>query len=209
MSFRLQNLWNFGGSWGGLDGQFNEGYMIKLDEFLSSQRANGFYPAEADIFKAFEATPLDKVKVVIVGQDPYTDGSATGLAFSIPKDRELHPSLRNIYCALESDLGHPVARCGDLTHWAAQGLLLSEQRSDRSRQRKVPFAPQGRLVDEIHQPGAETHRCGAPRGRLLPLGSASRGQEEVPRPQQLRSRPDGVSSLAEDVSKSRYAVTQA
>jgi uracil-DNA glycosylase len=124
VSFRLQSLWNFGGSWSGLDGQFIEGYMAQLDEFLRSQRASSFYPAEADIFKAFEATPLEGVRVVIVGQDPYTDGSATGLAFSIPKNRELPPSLRNIYCELERDLGRPAARCGDLTHWAAQGVLL-------------------------------------------------------------------------------------
>jgi uracil-DNA glycosylase len=124
VSFRLQNLWNSGGTWKGLDSEFNEGYMTKLDAFLGSQSATDFYPAKENIFKAFEATPLDQVKVVIVGQDPYTDGSATGLAFSIPRGRELRRSLHNIYCEIASDLGHPVVRCGDLTHWAEQGVLL-------------------------------------------------------------------------------------
>jgi uracil DNA glycosylase len=70
VSFRLQNFWSFGGSWKKLDEEFGEDYMTELDGFLCSQPANGFYPAGDDIFRAFEETRLDTVKVVILGQDP-------------------------------------------------------------------------------------------------------------------------------------------
>lgn len=84
------------------------------------------YPLKENIFKALEVTPLNKVKVVILGQDPYhTKGYANGLAFSTyPHIKPIPPSLRNIYTELSSDCDTPMPRSGDLTQWASQGVLL-------------------------------------------------------------------------------------
>ena len=83
------------------------------------------YPKDSDIFKALKLTPFDKIKVVILGQDPYHgDNQANGLAFSVHKDIKIPPSLRNIYKELNSDLGIDITNHGDLTKWALQGVLL-------------------------------------------------------------------------------------
>ena len=77
------------------------------------------------IFNAFNLTPLDKTKVVIIGQDPYhRQGQAMGLSFSVPKGVTVPPSLKNIYKEINQDLNIPPAQHGDLTHWASQGVLL-------------------------------------------------------------------------------------
>ena len=83
------------------------------------------YPPRGTRLKALELTPLDKVKVVILGQDPYHGpGQAMGLSFSVPEGEKIPPSLRNIYKELESDLGIAPPAHGDLTAWAQQGVLL-------------------------------------------------------------------------------------
>ena len=83
------------------------------------------YPNSEDIFKALELTPFEKVKVVILGQDPYHgENQANGLAFSVHKDIKIPPSLRNIYKELNSDLGIPIPNHGDLTKWSKEGVLL-------------------------------------------------------------------------------------
>jgi uracil-DNA glycosylase len=83
------------------------------------------YPSKKDIFKALELTPFDKVKVVILGQDPYHGkDEANGLAFSVNRDIKIPPSLKNIYKELNSDLGIPIPNHGDLTNWSKQGVLL-------------------------------------------------------------------------------------
>lgn len=83
------------------------------------------YPPRADWFAAFRLTPPEQVRVVILGQDPYHEpGQAMGLAFSVRPGVRLPPSLRNIYRELEADLGCPAPPTGDLTAWAAQGVLL-------------------------------------------------------------------------------------
>lgn len=88
-------------------------------------REHDCYPAFQDIFKAMLLTPLERVKCVIVGQDPYhTPGQAMGMSFSTPKGRPVQPSLQNIYKELNRELGLPVPDHGDLTHWAEQGVLL-------------------------------------------------------------------------------------
>lgn len=87
--------------------------------------AGAVYPPRAMLFSAFERTPPDKVRVVILGQDPYHEpGQAHGLAFSVRRGVKLPPSLRNIYQELESDLGISPAKDGDLSAWARQGVLL-------------------------------------------------------------------------------------
>ena len=83
------------------------------------------YPPRGERLKALELTPLDTVKVVILGQDPYHgSGQAMGLAFSVPEGVKMPPSLRNIYKELASDLGGEAPTSGDLSHWARQGVLL-------------------------------------------------------------------------------------
>src|SRR5690242_4140443 len=98
--------------------------MTKLDEFLRSETAHGFYPPAEDIFKAFDATPLNTVKVVILGQDPYFhQDQATGLAFAVPNGNKLPGSLRNLYRELAAS-GYAPPASSDLKTWAAQGVLL-------------------------------------------------------------------------------------
>ncbi|ANY18874.1 Uracil-DNA glycosylase [Tsuneonella dongtanensis] len=83
------------------------------------------YPPRGSRLRAFELTPLDSVRVVILGQDPYHGaGQAMGLSFSVPRGERVPPSLANIYKELESDLGLPRPAHGDLTSWAMQGVLL-------------------------------------------------------------------------------------
>ena len=81
-------LWKVDNSWDKLKAEFDNDYMTKLDEFLCSEHDHGFYPEEENIFKAFDATPLHRVDVVILGRDPYfRAGQATGLAFAVPAIR--------------------------------------------------------------------------------------------------------------------------
>lgn len=83
------------------------------------------FPHSSNWFKVFELTPFDKLKVVILGQDPYHgDGQAHGLSFSVPDGVTIPPSLRNIYTELQSDLGVTPSDSGNLEHWATQGVLL-------------------------------------------------------------------------------------
>lgn len=101
-------------------------YFKKIIDFLNVEYNNKvIYPPREDIMKAFLLTPLDKVKVVILGQDPYhEEGQAMGLSFSVHKDQPLPKSLINIYKELYDDLGIKPAKIGDLTPWANQGVLL-------------------------------------------------------------------------------------
>ena len=101
-------------------------YFIDLDFFLKSERQNfDIFPKVKDVFKAFELTPLDKLKVVLIGQDPYHKiNQAHGLSFSVNSGIKTPPSLVNIYKELKTDLNIPIAEHGNLTHWAKQGVLL-------------------------------------------------------------------------------------
>ena len=101
-------------------------YFIDLDFFLKSERQNfNIFPKVKDVFKAFELTPLDKLKVVLIGQDPYHKiNQAHGLSFSVNSGIKTPPSLVNIYKELKTDLNIPIAEHGNLTHWAKQGVLL-------------------------------------------------------------------------------------
>ncbi len=110
-----------------LQQEFPKPYFKQLVDFIKAEKARGkvIYPAGPKIFNAFAFCPFHKVKVVILGQDPYHGpGQAMGLSFSVPKTAALPPSLQNIYKELEQDLGIPRASHGDLTSWAEQGVLL-------------------------------------------------------------------------------------
>ena len=110
-----------------LRGEFGERYMAELKRFLVAEKQAGkrIFPKGSDWFRALDLTPLEEVRVVILGQDPYHGaGQAHGLCFSVPGGVRPPPSLVNIYKELESDLGIKPARHGFLEHWAKQGVLL-------------------------------------------------------------------------------------
>src|SRR5690554_4062953 len=115
-------------SWQAVIGdEFNKPYMQSLRQFLAQQKAEDkiIYPPMPLIFNAFNHTPFEQVRVVIIGQDPYHgEGQAHGLSFSVPQGVKLPPSLRNIFKEIESDLGVSMSGTGDLTPWAQQGVLL-------------------------------------------------------------------------------------
>ena len=108
--------------------EFEKPYFAKIVEFLNKEDLTGMkiYPSENLRYNAFNCTPFDKVKVVILGQDPYHgEGQANGLCFSVTNGTKLPPSLVNVFKEISSDLGVPVTgRNGDLSHWASQGVLL-------------------------------------------------------------------------------------
>ena len=106
--------------------EFEKPYFLSLTERVrEAYRSSVVYPRGANIFRAFDLTPFDSVKVVILGQDPYhNDGQAMGLSFSVPEGMELPPSLSNIFTELESDMGMPAPSSGDLSGWAEQGVFL-------------------------------------------------------------------------------------
>lgn len=106
--------------------EFEKPYFEALTTFVRQEYTSGpCYPPGRLIFHAFEATPFDKVKVVILGQDPYHEpGQAHGLCFSVPDGIALPPSLKNIYAEIQSELGVTPPSSGDLNRWAAQGVLL-------------------------------------------------------------------------------------
>jgi len=101
-------------------------YVTELVSFLDNEHASQtIFPPKDLIFNAFNLTPYEKVKVVIMGQDPYHGpGQAHGLSFSVPQGIPLPPSLKNIYKELNADLGLPIPNHGCLTSWAEQGVLL-------------------------------------------------------------------------------------
>ncbi|WP_183167324.1 uracil-DNA glycosylase [Azomonas macrocytogenes] len=107
--------------------EFQQPYMQALSDFLRQEKAAGkvIYPPGPLIFNALDSTPLDKVKVVILGQDPYHGpGQAHGLCFSVQPGVPAPPSLQNIYKELKRDLNIDIPRHGYLQHWAEQGVLL-------------------------------------------------------------------------------------
>jgi len=110
-----------------LEPEFQQPYMQNLKEFLRSEKQQGkvIYPDSKNIFNAFNSAPLDQVKVVILGQDPYHGpGQAHGLCFSVQPQVPPPPSLKNIFKELQRDLGCPIPNHGYLQSWAEQGVLL-------------------------------------------------------------------------------------
>lgn len=110
-----------------LKDEFEKPYFAELAAFVKDEyKSATVYPSPKFLFRAFELTPFDKVKVVILGQDPYHGkGQANGLCFAVNDGEKLPPSLQNIFKEIESDLGKPIEnRNGDLSRWAQQGVLL-------------------------------------------------------------------------------------
>ncbi|MBN2765628.1 MAG: uracil-DNA glycosylase [Paludibacteraceae bacterium] len=109
-----------------LKDEFGKDYFEKLTDFVKTEYSSKqIFPAGSQIFNAFDQCPFDKVKVVIIGQDPYHGpGQAHGLCFSVNEGVAFPPSLLNIFKEIERDLGIPYPQSGNLTRWAQQGVLL-------------------------------------------------------------------------------------
>ena len=109
-----------------LSDEWSKDYFVRLTNFVRNEYATKqIFPPGRQIFAAFNATPFNEVKVVILGQDPYHDvGQANGLCFSVNDGIQFPPSLRNIFQEIHNDIGSPIPQSGDLTRWAKQGVLL-------------------------------------------------------------------------------------
>lgn len=119
---QIEESWNQA-----LQTQFDQAYFKVLVDFLKKEKTAGktIFPLGPYIFNAFERTPFDQVKVIILGQDPYHNpGEAMGLSFSVPKGVRVPPSLKNIYKELNTDIGFTIPDHGDLSSWASQGVFL-------------------------------------------------------------------------------------
>ena len=122
MEVRIEQSWKKA-----LAGEFEKQYFADLVNYLHQEKAAGatIFPPGSQIFRAFELTPLQNVKVVILGQDPYHGfGQAHGLSFSVPVGVPAPPSLKNIFKEIETDLGIRMSGCPNLEKWASQGVLL-------------------------------------------------------------------------------------
>ena len=122
MEVRIEESWKQA-----LQSEFDKPYFARLVDFLHGEKAAGqtVYPPGSQIFKAFELTPVNDVKVVILGQDPYHGpGQAMGLSFSVPDGVRMPPSLRNIFKEIEDELGVRMSGRTNLEPWARQGVLL-------------------------------------------------------------------------------------
>ncbi len=122
MDVKIEQSWK-----DALADEFGKPYFVSLVRFLHDEKAAGkrIFPPGSQIFRAFELTPLDKVKVVILGQDPYHGlGQAHGLSFSVPEGVPAPPSLKNIFREIETDLGIRMSGYPNLEKWALQGVLM-------------------------------------------------------------------------------------
>ena len=122
MEVKIENSWKEV-----LKEEFDKDYFARLTTFVREEYRSGtpIYPPAKLIFNAFDHCPFDKVKVVILGQDPYHGaGQANGLCFSVNKGIAFPPSLLNIFKEIANDTGNPIPEDGDLTRWSEQGVLL-------------------------------------------------------------------------------------
>ncbi len=121
MNVRIEESWREK-----LQSEFDAPYFAQLTDFVRHEYATTrVYPPGSQMFAAFDACPFDKVKVVILGQDPYHEpGQAHGLCFSVNDGVPFPPSLQNIFKEIHDDIGTPVPMSGDLSRWAHQGVLL-------------------------------------------------------------------------------------
>lgn len=122
MEVRIEKSWK-----NALAGEFGKPYFESLVRFLHKEKSDGrrIFPPGSQIFRAFDLTPADQVKVVILGQDPYHGpGQAHGLSFSVPEGIPAPPSLKNIFKEIESDMGVRMSGYPNLENWARQGVLL-------------------------------------------------------------------------------------
>lgn len=143
--FKLEPSWQ-----AALKEELKKKYIIDLVNWVLEERLSGkeVYPPEAEVFKALWKTPYPKVKVVIVGQDPYHGpGQANGLCFSVSPGTPFPPSLQNIFKEMHDDLNVPYPTSGDLTPWAEQGVLLLN--ATLTVEQKQPLSHHGRGWEQL------------------------------------------------------------
>ncbi|MBR0497756.1 MAG: uracil-DNA glycosylase [Paludibacteraceae bacterium] len=121
MDVKIENSWKVA-----LKDEFEKPYFASLCDFVRQEyKTSTIYPPASLIFNAFNLCPMDKIKVVIIGQDPYHEpGQAHGLCFSVNDGVKFPPSLQNIYKEIASEYKQPIPQSGNLTRWAEQGVLL-------------------------------------------------------------------------------------
>ena len=138
-----------------LAGEFEKDYFVKLTDFVRQEyRQATVYPSGPNIFNAFAHCPFDRVKVVIIGQDPYHEpGQAMGLSFSVPESIAMPPSLINIYKEIEQDLGKPMPHSGDLTPLASKYL----QRDHRRPRSTAPHERRPHALGRSGRAAAQRH----------------------------------------------------
>lgn len=121
MNVQIESSWK-----SHLNEEFNKEYFAALTEYVKNEYSStSCFPPGKEVFACFDHCPFDKVKVVIIGQDPYIrPGQAHGLCFSVREGVDFPPSLRNIFQEIKEDIGNEMPGSGDLTHWAEQGVLL-------------------------------------------------------------------------------------
>ena len=136
-----------------LSDEWSKDYFVRLTNFVRNEYATKqIFPPGRQIFAAFNATPFNEVKVVILGQDPYHDvGQANGLCFSVNDGIQFPPSLRNIFQEIHNDVGSPIPQSGDLTRWAKQGVLLLNATLTVEAHKAASHQRQGweRFTDEV------------------------------------------------------------
>lgn len=144
MDVRIENSWK-----DKMREEFEKPYFKALTDFVRNEyRTKQIFPPGSKIFAAFDACPFDKVKVVILGQDPYHDvGQANGLCFSVADNVPMPPSLINIFREIKDDLGTELPKTGNLNHWAQQGVLLLN--STLTVEAHKPGSHQGRGWEEF------------------------------------------------------------
>ncbi len=121
MDVKIESSWK-----NRLQAEFEQAYFIKLIDFVKQEyQSHTVYPPGKEIFSAFDHSPFEATRVVIIGQDPYHGpGQANGLCFSVKEGMRIPPSLVNIFKEIKNDLGKPIPTSGDLRGWAEQGVLL-------------------------------------------------------------------------------------
>ncbi|MBQ6230630.1 MAG: uracil-DNA glycosylase [Eubacterium sp.] len=181
-----------------LKDEYKKDYYRKLFEFVGAEYStHTIYPPGDDIFNAFHLTPLSKVKVVIIGQDPYhEEGQAHGLSFSVKPGVDIPPSLVNIYKELNTDLGCYIPNNGYLVKWAEQGVLLlnavltvrAHQAASHQNKGWENFTDAViRIVNEVDRPIVFLLWGGFARGKKAMLNNPNHLVLEAPHPSPLSS----------------------
>lgn len=181
-----------------LKDEYKKDYYRKLFEFVGSEYSSHIvYPPGDDIFNAFHLTPLSKVKVVIIGQDPYhEEGQAHGLSFSVKPGIDIPPSLLNIYKELNTDLGCYIPNNGYLVKWAEQGVLLLNAVLTVRAHAAASHQNKGwenftdaviRIINEVDRPIVFLLWGGFARGKKAMLNNPKHLVLEAPHPSPLSS----------------------
>lgn len=166
-----------------LSEEFEKPYFRELTDFVRQEYASRrIFPRGSNIFRAFDKCPFDKLKVVIIGQDPYHgEGQANGLCFSVADGVPFPPSLQNIFQEVADDTGSPIPTSGNLDRWAEQGVFATQCRADGPGARSG--LPRRTRLGNFHRCGRAGHRTAQARHRLHAVGSYAQRKGAIADPQ--------------------------